>query len=246
MNLISVVGLKGGSGRSTSAVVLSQTLPAALLVDLDGSTATASRWLGGGPSTGLELGQALQEGRSIAHLVENRILRAGPGLADAEEALGRDPLGIHHAAEALVSLRELPGAWALLDLGPRASTLTMAAVHAADAILIPVPLQPAAAEVLPATLRLVAGVEKALGGSRPLLVVGVMADGRGKLSAEVEEQLRAGLGKRMAKTTIPVSLAMARAEGAGELPPAGDRAMGAYEALAEELMQLMQRRQRRQ
>jgi cellulose biosynthesis protein BcsQ len=225
MHMIAVGGMKGGAGRTTTCAMLADAWSrggkSVVLVDLDSATGTLSQWLQGWP-----------RGRLVPASEELRLL---------ERDWVRDPLGHAKASRWLQGRISGPEDLALLDLPTAAGTSVVAALGLAQAVLVPIPLgSPAAVGTVPATERLLAEVDAALGGERQVMFLPVMLDRRGSLCEEILAGLRKALGARMLRAEIPIATEMARAVGLGTFPGATSPVSLAYGAAAREIWRRLQ------
>ena len=216
---------KGGVGKTTTVVNLATSLALEghriLVIDLDPQGNATSGF--GVDRTGLErtVYDALVEGAPIDDVVvETGIgaLALAPSsisLAGAELELvpleGRERR-LRRAIEPLMTRFEL----VLVDCPPSLGLLTVNALTAADAVLIPVQCEYYALEGLTqliATIHLVRDhLNPALELEGALLT---MADGRTNLSADVAIEVRRHLGDAVYKTVIPRNVRLSEAPSHG-------------------------------
>lgn len=143
-DVVAVVNHKGGTGKTTTAVNLAAALAAegrrTLLIDLD-AQGSASAWLA---VTGADhdTGDVMRGAATLGDLVRAGaggvdVVPATPRLASVERSLASEP-------DAVLSLRgalsHLDGPWSvvLLDCPPSLGLLSLAALMAADRLLVPV------------------------------------------------------------------------------------------------------------
>jgi chromosome partitioning protein len=249
--VLAVVNQKGGVGKTTTAVNLAASLAAAerptLLIDID-PQGNASSGLGitappsqvydvlSGSVTAV---QALQP-TALSHL---HVLAAGPDLAGAEIELvsveGREGL----LRDALAPL--LPHYdFILIDCPPSLGLLTLNALVAANAVLIPLQCEYYALEGL---ARLLGTVERVRASFNPALeregIVLTMVDRRANLSQQVESDARAHFGSgapgAVFNATIPRNVRLSEAPSHGKpilLYDISSRGAAAHLQLAEELL----------
>jgi chromosome partitioning protein len=246
--IYAVANQKGGVGKTTTAVNLSACLAEAgervLLVDLD-PQANATSGLGmraNGVST-----HDLLDGAPLATLarpsaVENLdVVMAKSDLAAAAvELAGRDR-GEHYLADALEGAVD-EYSYVLLDCPPSFGPLTVNALVAATRALVPVQAEYYALEGLSQLLATINLVKAQL--NPRLAVAGIlltMADGRTRLSAEVEAELRRHFGSLVFTTTIPRSVRLAEAPSHGVPAIAYDRRSAGAQAYWKVAMELVER-----
>jgi len=258
--VLAVVNQKGGVGKTTTAVNLAASLAAAersvLIVDVD-PQGNASSGLGiTNPelqiyhvlSAACSAVEALQP-TGLSHL---HAIPAGPDLAGAEIELvsveGREGL----LREALAPL--LPHYdFVLVDCPPSLGLLTLNALVAAHALLVPLQCEYYALEGL---ARLLGTVERVRANYNPALeregIVLTMVDRRANLSQQVESDVREHFGSEVPggvfATVIPRNVRLSEAPSHGKpilLYDIGSRGAHAYLQLAEELLRRHPRPERK-
>jgi chromosome partitioning protein len=253
--VIAVANQKGGVGKTTTAINLGTALAAidetVLIVDLDPQ---------GNASTGLGVD------RHQRQVSTYDVLTADVPLAQAvcETAVPRlhvapstlDLLGVEleiaamrdrnyrlRKAVAGLATKEGPSpySYVLVDCPPSLNLLTINAMAAAHAVLVPLQCEFFALEGLS---QILATVERVRGGLNPELavhgIVLTMYDGRNKLSSQVVDDVRAHFGERVYQTVIPRNVRISEAPSHGkpallyDLKCAGSQA---YLKLASEIIQ---------
>jgi chromosome partitioning protein len=244
-----VANQKGGVGKTTTAVNVSACLAEAgervLLVDLD-PQANATSGLGmraNGVST-----HDLLDGAPLANLAKPSpfanldVVMAKSDLAAASVELSMRDGGERYLAEALAGAVD-PYSFVFLDCPPSFGPLTVNALAAADRAIVPVQAEYYALEGLSQLLGTINHVQARL--NPRLSVAGVvltMADGRTRLTAEVEDELRRHFGPLVFTTTVPRSVRLAEAPSHGLPAIAYDRRSAGAQAYWKVAMELVDRR----
>ncbi len=251
--ILAVANQKGGVGKTTTAINLSTALAAVgekvLLVDLD-PQGNASTGLGSeaGARGVTTYDVLMDEYRLEAAVVESgipglKLVPAGIDLAGAEVELIEAPRRHFRLADALdaylKAARETT--YVLIDCPPSLSLLTINALAAADAVIIPLQAEFFALEGLSQILRTIETVRARINPRIALQgVVLTMVDGRNNLASAVENDVRAHLGDKVYQTVIPRNVRISEAPSHGkpallyDLKCAGSQA---YIRLASELIQ---------
>ena len=229
--ILTLANQKGGVGKTTTAINLATALAAigerVLIVDLDPQ---------GNASTGLGI---MRQDRTVssyellvgeAAIDEAAIMTSVPHVAIVPSTL--DLLGVEltiaqHGDRAfrlrdafrgldLIRIDDKPVTYVLIDCPPSLNLLTINALAAADAVLVPLQCEFFALEGLSQLLNT---IEKIRGAFNPKLsIIGValtMYDKRNNLSEQVAADVRACLGDIVFQTLVPRNVRLSEAPSHG-------------------------------
>ena len=232
--VITVANQKGGVGKTTTAINLATALAAigerVAILDLD-SQGNASTGLGidarSRTVTSYEVltGDAPLASALLPTAVPNlSIVPSTVDLSSLELEIAQDPqralrlraaLHRHHAAQAAQDPATRLS-YILIDCPPSLSLLTVNAMAASHAVLVPLQCEFFALEGLSQLLRT---VEQVRGALNPALIIhGIaltMFDARNNLSAQVVEDVRSVMGDKVYKTVIPRNVRLSEAPSYG-------------------------------
>lgn len=262
LRVLSVSNQKGGVGKTTTAINLATALAAVgervLILDLDPQ---------GNASTGLGVPKHLRRKTSYDVLVDGfpikqaamrtalpglDIVPSHPDLSGVELELAQADRRSFRLRDALQALRIDTATdrytYVLIDCPPSLNVLTVNAMAAADAVLVPLQCEFFALEGLTQLMRT---VELVRGSLNPRLeiqgVVLTMFDRRNSLSEQVAQDVRSHFGEKVYETVIPRNVRVSEAPSFGkpvliyDLKCAGSQA---YLRLAREVVSRERARQR--
>jgi len=235
LRVFAIANQKGGVGKTTTAINLGTALAAmgerVLVIDLDPQ---------GNASTGLGVGEEVRHVSTYdvlagaAALEQAMTPAAVPGLfvapstrdlAGLEPEISAAPNRAYFLRDAIASLRasekdRLPAerlTYVLVDCPPSLSILTLNALAAADAALVPVQCEFFALEGITQLKETIDFVRSSLNPTLEIHgVVLTMHDGRTKLSDEVAQEVRNFFGQKVYSTVIPRNVRVAEAPSHGK------------------------------
>jgi chromosome partitioning protein len=247
--VICIANQKGGVGKTTTAVNLSASLAlqehSVLLIDLD-PQGSASSGLGvrvsdDAPTTYDVLMGECSVNDAVRHMNPERLhlIPAHRDLVGAElelvSALARE----HRLAEAIKPARERYDV-ILIDCPPSLGLLTLNALSAADAVMVPLQCEYYALEGLTALMQTIELVRQRL--NPELAIAGIlltMFDTRNSLSHQVADEVRRHFPQYVFSAVIPRNVRLSESPSHG-LPVAlydpASRGAQAYAELAHEMM----------
>ncbi|WP_431469190.1 ParA family protein [Sphingosinithalassobacter sp. LHW66-3] len=226
MICIAIANQKGGVGKTTTAINVGTALAATgkrvLLLDLD-PQGNASTGLGIGrgererSTYDLLVGEAAPEEVAVATRVPGLdIVPATQDLSGAEIELIEFEARTHRLESAL--RRDTSGRWdvVLIDCPPSLGLLTINAMVAAHALLVPLQCEFFALEGLSQLLTTVERIRSRFNPGLSILGVALtMYDRRNRLTDQVSDDVRAVLGRVVFDTVIPRNVRLSEAPSHG-------------------------------
>ena len=252
--VLSVANQKGGVGKTTTAINLGTALAAVgervLLVDMD-PQGNASTGLGVPMSARkMTMYDVIVDGRSLAEAAVPSsvpglsIVPSDPDLSGIEIEMANAERRNFRLRDAIDKLRSDAGqtgyTYVLIDCPPSLNLLTVNAMSAADAVLVPLQCEFFALEGLTQLMRTVDLVRSSLNPRLEIQgIVLTMFDRRNSLSGQVEQDVREHFGDKVYETKIPRNVRVSEAPSFGkpaliyDLKCAGSQA---YLGLAKEVV----------
>jgi chromosome partitioning protein len=224
--ILALANQKGGVGKTTTAINLGTALAAigerVLILDLDPQ---------GNASTGLGIDRRSRQSSTYNVLVGDRTLSetiretAVPRLSIAPSTMDLSGVELEIAGErdrafrlrkAIESLKD-EYSYVLIDCPPSLNLLTINAMSAANAILVPLQCEFFALEGLSQLIKTVEQVKATLNPRLTIHgIVLTMYDARNNLSAQVVDDVRQFMGDKVYQTIIPRNVRVSEAPGYGK------------------------------
>ena len=255
--IFAIANQKGGVGKTTSAVNLAASFAVSerrtLLIDLDPQANATSAFGVSVPDRHVYdalLGERVMKDVTIpTDLAFLQLVPSGPDLVGAEIELVSMPHREHRLERALADVREKYEI-IVIDCPPSLGLLTLNALTAADAVIVPLQCEYYALEGLARLLETIDLVRASLNPELMLEgIVGTMVDVRNSLGKQVLAEVRAHFGERVFQTVIPRNVRLSEAPSHGKpilLYDVRSRGAIAYLRLAEELLRRLDARQQEQ
>ena len=228
VRVLVVANQKGGVGKTTTAINLGTALAAVgervLLIDSDPQ---------GNASTGLGVGRAQRRHTLYDVLLGERplldsvvktsvpgldLVPSDPDLSGVELELGQQARRSFKLRDALSPLRQAKAyTYVLIDCPPSLNLLTVNAMAAADAVLVPLQCEFFALEGLSQLMRTIDLVRGSLNPALEIQgVVLTMFDRRNSLSQQVANDVRGHFGETVYQTVIPRNVRVSEAPSFGK------------------------------
>lgn len=223
--IIAIANQKGGVGKTTTAINLGTALAACgmrvLVIDLDPQ---------GNASTGLNVPRArrvgtyellfgeigLADGVQPSSVPNLSVVPASVSLSGAEVELTNADQREYRLRDAL-RRTAIPFDYVLIDCPPALGLLTLNALVASDAVLVPLQCEFYALEGLSHLMRTIERVRRALNPALEIQgVVLTMYDRRNNLSELVAQDVRQHLGAKVYTTVIPRNVKVSEAPSHGK------------------------------
>jgi chromosome partitioning protein len=250
--VLAVVNQKGGVGKTTTAVNLAASIAASerttLLVDLDPQANTTSAYNLAPAERHVYdalIGECVMKDLVTATQLRHlHVVPAGRDLYGAEVELVSTANRERQLERALADLRD-DYDYILIDCPPSLGLLTLNALGAADAVLIPLQCEYYALEGLAGLMETIELVRNEINPGIALEgIVLTMVDRRNNLSRQVSDEVRRHFGAAVFETVIPRNVRLSEAPSHGKpvlLYDAHSKGATSYLCLAKELLSRHQR-----
>ncbi len=226
--VLAIANQKGGVGKTTTAINLGTALSAVgetvLLIDSD-PQGNASTGLGvGAQMRGITLYDVLVDQSPMADAVlptlapDLWLVPADPDLSGVELELGHTPGRAFRLRDALANLGgPTRFDYALIDCPPSLNLLTVNALAAADAVIVPLQCEFFALEGLSQLMRTIEQVRVSLNPALEVQgIVLTMYDRRNSLSGQVASDVRSHFEDKVYRTMIPRNVRVSEAPSFGK------------------------------
>ncbi len=230
--ILTLANQKGGVGKTTTAINLATALAAigerVLIIDID-PQGNASTGIGIPPAArhvsayDLLIGEATAVTAAMPTSVPNvSIITSTQDLLGIDHAIAGDADRAFKLRDALRGLGGLmiagaPVSYVLIDCPPSLNLLTINALTAADAVLVPLQCEFFALEGLSQLLRTIEQIRSALNPRLSIQgVVMTMYDRRNNFSEQVVQDVRSEMGSLVYDTVIPRNVRLSEAPSYGK------------------------------
>ncbi len=227
--VIAFANQKGGVGKTTTAVNLAACLTErrqrVLLIDLD-PQANATSAVGKEKTPGQSMYQSLLGNAPVEPLIQPTkyarldLVASEVDLAGAEVDVARADRYLHRLQEAILPIRNKDTYdFIFVDCPPSLGILTVNALTASDAVVIPLQCEYFALEGLSVMTRMVEQLRES--NANPALeiegIVMTMYDGRTNLSQQVVDEVTKHFPDKIYRTAIPRSVRLSEAPSFGQV-----------------------------
>ena len=224
--ILAMINNKGGTGKTTSAVNLAAALAmkgsAVLLIDLD-SQSSASLSMGiDRTAFAPSVADAVLDGRPLKPIIRKTavekmdLVTGSPELANADLVLAARPGRERRLKDAIAPIRTAYE-YVILDCPPSLSLLSVNALAAADAAIIPTPPEYLALEGLVGLLDAIQKIHEGIGDRCRLMgILLTKVDHRRRVTEEIIGVIRKHYGDQVFRTEVRVDVRLVEAPSFGK------------------------------
>ena len=230
MQIISVINQKGGVGKTTTvinlAAGLSQLDKKILVIDLDPQgNATTGLGLSNTENSEQTIYNVLNGNKKITEVIQNtnlenlNLITSNVDLSGLEIETAGDSRRAFKLKDELASILNDSGPsydYILIDCPPSLSLLTIMALVASEALVVPLQTEFFALEGLTQLMKTIERIKSNLNSSLDIRgILLTMYDKRNKLSSEVEKEARQYFGDKVYQTVVPRNVRLSEAPSYG-------------------------------